>query len=122
MAQTLEVRTLSGSTNGRGIKVTGTNTAGAVTVHTAINATGDLDLVTLYAQNDDADGETRTLTVEWGGTTDPDDLIVLPIPCKVGPVLVAWQMPIAGGLVIKAFADEANDVVLFGSVVRVDTA
>lgn len=122
MAQTLEVRTLSGSTNGRGIKVTGTSTAATVTVHTAINASGDLDLVTLYAVNADADGETRTLTVEWGGTSSPDDLIILPVPCKVGPVLVAWQMPIAGGLVIKAFADEADDVILFGSVVRVDTA
>jgi hypothetical protein len=25
-------------------------------------------------------GETRTLTIEWGGTTDPDNLIVVPVP------------------------------------------
>jgi hypothetical protein len=121
MAQTLELQRLSGSTNGRGIKVTGTGTGSTVTVHTASSTSGVVDMVTLYAQNDDADGETRTLTVEWGGTTDPDDLIVVPVPCKVGPVLVAWQLPISGGLVVKAFCDEANDCVLFGSVVRVTT-
>lgn len=120
MADTYTIEKLSGSTDGKAIKVTGTNTAGSVTIHTAGAGSGDIDLVTLYAQNNDADGETRTLTLEWGGTSDPDNLIVVPVPCKVGPVVVCDRLPIMNSLVVKAFADEANDVQIMGFVSRVD--
>jgi hypothetical protein len=119
MAQTVSRIILSGSTNGLGIKVTGTATAGAVTVHTAVSGTTSYDLVTLWAQNNDADGETRTLTIEFGGTTDPDNLIIVPVPAKVGPVLVCDALPLRNALVVEAFADEANDVQIYGSVLRV---
>lgn len=119
MAQTISRIILSGSTNGLGIKVTGTSTAATVTVHTAISGTTSYDLVTLWAVNNDGDGETRTLTVEFGGVTDPDHLIILPVPCKVGPVLVATELPLRNGLIVKAFSDEANDVQVYGSVLRV---
>jgi hypothetical protein len=119
MPQTFSQEVLSGSTNGLGIKVTGTTTGGAVTVHTAISGTTSFDLVTLWAQNNDADGETRTLTIEFGGTTDPDNLIVVPVPAKVGPVLVAQRLALRNGLVVKAFSDEANDVQIYGEVQRV---
>lgn len=108
---------LSGSTDGRGIKVAATATAGTL-IHTA-HAT-DLDLITLWAQNNDADGETRTLTLEWGGVTSPDDLIIISVPCKAGPVVLTDRMPLTGGLVVGAFADEANDVIIFGLVTRID--
>lgn len=119
MAQTVSNELLSGSTNGLAVKVTGTGTGSSVTVHTAISGTTSYDLVTLWAQNNDADGETRTLTVEFGGTTDPDNLIVVPVPCKVGPVLVCTRLPLRNGLAVKAFADEANDVQVYGEVQRV---
>lgn len=119
MAQTVSNELLSGSTNGLAVKVTGTGTVSSVTVHTAISGTTSYDLVTLWAQNNDADGETRTLTVEFGGTTDPDNLIVVPVPCKVGPVLVCTRLPLRNGLAVKAFADEANDVQVYGEVQRV---
>lgn len=108
---------LSGSTNGLGVKVTGISAAADVTVHTA-HATS-LDFVTLWAVNQDADGETRTLTIAFGGETDPDNLISVPIPAKVGPVMIADRLPITGSLVIGAWADEANDVMVYGHVVRV---
>ena len=117
---TYSIEKLSGSTDGKGIKVTGTATGASVTIHTATSGSGDIDLVTLYAQNNDADGETRTLTIEWGGTTDPDNLIIVPVPCKVGPVLVCDRLPIMNSLVVKAWADEANDVMVYGTVQRVD--
>lgn len=119
MAQTVSKIVLSGSTNGLGIKVTGTATGASVTVHTAIAGTTSFDLVTLWAQNNDADGETRTLTIEFGGTTDPDNLIIAPVPCKVGPILLFTDLPLRNTLVINAFADEANDVMVYGSVLRV---
>jgi len=119
MAQSFSKEILTGSTNGLGIKVTGTSTAATVTVHTAISGTTSFDLVTLYAQNDDADGETRTLTIEFGGASDPDNQIVVPVPCKVGPVLVCEQLPLRNALTVEAFADEANDVMIYGYVDRV---
>lgn len=117
---TYSIEKLSGSTDGRGIKVTGTTSGAAVTVHTATANAGDIDLVTLFAVNQDADGETRTLTLGWGGTTDPDHLVTLTIPCKVGPVMVCDRLPLLNGLVIGAWADEANDVMIYGHVQRVD--
>lgn len=119
MAQAFTHEILSGSTNGLAIKVTGTATGASVTVHTAISGTTSRDEVWIYAQNNDADGETRTLTLEFGGTTDPDNLIITPIPCKAGPVLVCPGLPLRNSLVVKAWSDEANDVQLYGYVNRV---
>lgn len=119
MPQSFSHEILSGSTNGLGIKVTGTSTAATVIVHTAVSGTTSRDEVWLWAQNNDADGETRTLTIEFGGTTSPDNLIIVPIPCKSGPVLVIPGLPIRNALVIKAFADEADDVQMYGYVNRV---
>jgi len=116
MPQSFSKELLSGSTHGSFVTISGTNSAGANTIHTAISGTTSFDLVTLYACNIDADGETRTLTVEWGAT---GDTIVVPIPCKVGPVLVCEQLPIRNSLVVEAFADEASDVEIFGWVDRV---
>ena len=67
MAQSFELLRLSGSTDGQAIDVAAiaAGTA-ATTIHTAhASAT---DLITIYATNNDADGETRTLNLLWGGT------------------------------------------------------
>lgn len=119
MTQAFTHEVLSGSTNGLAVKVTGTATGASVTVHTAIAGTTSRDEVWLWAQNNDADGEARTLTIEFGGTTDPDNLIIVPVPCKAGPVLVVPGFPLRNGLVVKAWADEANDVQVYGYVNRV---
>lgn len=118
MAQAFTHEVLSGSTNGLGIKITATATAGT-TVHTAITGMTSRDEVWLWAQNNDADGETRTLTIEFGGTTDPDNLIIVPIPCKAGPVLIVPGLPLRNGLTVAAFADEASDCIVYGYVNRV---
>lgn len=118
MAQAFTHEVLSGSTNGLGVKVTGTGTGSTVTVHTAISGTTSRDEVWLWAQNNAASA-TRTLTIEFGGTTDPDNLIIVPIPAKAGPVMVVPGFPLRNGLVIKAFADGANDVQVYGYVNRV---
>jgi len=107
---------LSGSTDGKGIKVTGTSSGASVTIHTAASGTTNMDEIFLFAQNNDADGETRTLTIEFGGTADPDNLIILPIPCKAGLVPICEGLLLQNAQVIKAFADEANDVQIYGYV------
>jgi hypothetical protein len=116
---TYSIEKLSGSTDGKGVKVAATSTPGT-TIHTATSGAGDIDLVSLWAVNNDADGETRTLALEWGTTTAADGNIVVNVPCKAGPVFICDRLPIMNSLVVTAFADETNDVLIFGHVQRVD--
>lgn len=118
MATTYSIELLSGSTNGKGIKVTGTTSAADVTIHTAVAGTTDIDLVTLWAFNSSTD--TVTLTIAWGAETSPDNLLLIPIPANQGPVPIADRMPLQNGLVIGAWAVTANVVMVYGRVERVD--
>lgn len=117
---TMSKQTLSGSTNGRGIKVTtvapidGSDT----TIHTAVTGTSDTDLITLYAYNDDT--VSRRLELGWGGTSDPDDLIIQDIPSRAGLVLVTADLPLRNSLVVVASAETANVIVIYGYVNRID--
>jgi hypothetical protein len=108
---------LSGSTNGRGIKVAATATAGT-TIHTT--GTAAIDEVWLYAYNSDT--AAVLLTVEWGGTTVPDDNIKLSIPAASGLTLVVPGLilaPSGSGLTVAAFAASANKIVITGYVNRI---
>lgn len=105
---------LSGSTHGRGIKVVATATAGTL-IHTGQASTTLSDIVTLYAYNSDT--VAKALTLEWGGVTAPDDNIVVDVPPKgAGLIPVAIDLLVRNSLVIRAFCETANVVVLFGFV------
>jgi hypothetical protein len=108
---------LSGSTNGKGIKVAATATAGTL-IHTAIAGTSSEDEIWLYAHNTSA--SIVKLTLEWGGVTSPDDLIEVNIPVDgTGLVLVAPGILLQNGLVVRAFAATANVINIFGYVNRI---
>ena len=109
---------LSGSTHGRAIKIAATATAGTL-VHTATSSTTDCDVVTLYAFNSSASAV--NLTIEWGGVSDPDDLIKLSIPATSGLTLVCPDLVIRNSLVVRAFAGTTNVVTVQGFVNRVAT-
>ena len=111
---TIARQLLSGSTNGRGVKVAATATPGT-TIHTA-HATS-LDEVWLWCVNTDT--AARKLTVEFGGTTSPDDLIEVAIPSESGLVLVSPGLTVTGGVVVRAFAATANVLVVMGHVNRI---
>ena len=116
---TFERIVLSGSTDGRAIKVAATATAGT-TIHTGSTTTSVLDEIWLYAMNTDTTA--RKLTIEWGGTTSPDDLIEVTIPAEAGLTLVAPGLMIKGNstaLVVRAFAATANVVTIHGYVNRI---
>lgn len=115
---------LSGSTDGRGILVTPTATAGE-TIHTGSATTSTRDEIWIYAYNSHTSAV--DLTLEWGGVTSPDDLIRQTIPLA-GAGVYAGLIPVVEGLVIKgnatplvikAFASVADKVVLFGYVNRI---
>lgn len=103
---------LSGSTHGRGIKVAASSTPGT-TIHTGQASTTLTDVVTLYATNTDT--VTRRLTLEWGGTTSPDDNLIFDLPPKSTIPIVA-DLIIRNSLVIKGFADVANVVIVHGFI------
>lgn len=107
---------LSGSTDGRGIKVAATATPGT-TIHTGSATAADIHRITLYAVNTDT--VSRTLTLEWGGTSAPDDTITYTLAASSGLVLVAPGLLIKGNatpLVVKAFASTTNVVIVHGEV------
>lgn len=106
---------LNGSTNGRQIKITATATPGT-TLHTATSTAGELDEVWLWAVNSDT--VSRKLTIEWGGTTSPDDTKEITIPAESGDFLVIPGLPVTGSVVVRAFAAAANVVLCSGYVNR----
>jgi len=116
MATTVSRIPLSGSTHGRGIKIAATATAGTL-LHTATSSATDCDVVTLYAHNSSA--SSVNLTIEYGGVSSPDDLIILAIPASTGLTLVVPDLVIRNSLVIRAFAGTTNVVMVHGFVNRV---
>ena len=108
---------LSGSTHGRGIKITGTTSEGANTIHTATSTAGVIDEVWLYCYN--SGSSPIILYLCLGGTTDPDDIVKITIPTQTGDILVLAGECFNGGVVIKAYAQTANYLVIRGYVNRI---
>lgn len=106
---------LSGSTDGRPVKVAATSIGSGTTIHTNGSGSTLFEWISIWASNPDT--ADHVLTLGWGGTSDPDDLIVVTIPAKSGLVPVVIGMPLRNSLVVKAAADSANKVVLVGKVV-----
>lgn len=105
---------LSGSTDGRGVKVVATASAGT-TIHTA-HAT-NLDEIWLYAYN--SHSASVVLTIQYGGTSTPDDDIKVTIPSQQGLILVVPGLILTNSLVVKAYAGTANVIILTGFVNRI---
>ena len=113
---TYSKRLLSGSTQGKGIKVAATATAGTL-IHTAVAGTADMDEIWVYAYNSHTSAV--VLTLEWGGASAPDDNIVLSISSKAGLVLVAPGLLLQNELVLRAFAATTNVITIHGYVNRI---
>ena len=109
---------LSGSTDGKGIKVTSNLAGSGVTVHTAVSGTTDFDEVWLYAYN--SDSASVNVTVEFGGTTSPDNTITQSVPAQSGLYLLIPGFPLQNAAVISAYASKQNVVSLYGFVNRID--
>jgi hypothetical protein len=109
---------LSASTSGRPIKVVQTASSGD-TIH-ATSGSASIDEVYLYANN--TDSVTRTLTIQWGGTSSPDDNIVVGIAPQSGIFLVVPGLILVdtgSALTIRAFASAANVINITGYVNRI---
>jgi hypothetical protein len=99
--------------------------AATATTGTTIHATGTsssiIDEIWLYAVNSDTTN--RKLTIEFGGTSSPDDLIELTVTAESGLVLVVPGLVLAGtgsaARTVTAFAATANVISIGGYVNRI---
>jgi len=108
---------LSGSTNGKAIKLAATATPGTL-VHTSVSGLVDYDEAWLYATNNHT-GDVD-LTIEWGGVASPDDIVEITIPAKTGLYLVIPGLVLQNGLIVRAFASVTNVISVFGWVNRIE--
>lgn len=113
-------RKLSASNDGRGLKVAATTTPGTL-IHTALNniAANEWDEAWISAIN--TSGSPVKLTIEWGGTAAPDDLIEITIPAESGLTTIIPGLVLQNGREVRAFADAANVIILHGYVNRYDS-
>ena len=113
MATTITRLPFSGSADGQGIKVAATASPGTL-VHTA-HATAT-DEVWLWCVNSSASAV--KLTVQFGGTTDPDDSIEATIAPESGLFLIVPGLVLSNSKVVRAFAATANVLAVHGYVNR----
>ena len=90
---------LSYSTDGLGIPVVEVTDPGTYLHAMDTDDSADYDEVWLYACN--TDSTDRKLTLEFGGTTAPDDLVEVTIGAEAGWVLVCPGILLQNSLVVK---------------------
>jgi hypothetical protein len=108
---------LSGTpADGRPIPVAATATPGTL-IHTAHASAKDE--IWLWVSN--VTGGAATLTIEWGGVTDPGDHLVkaLSIPANSSLVLVVPGIPLMNSKVVRAFSGTASALNINGFVNRI---
>lgn len=105
---------LSGSTDGKQIKIAATATAGTL-LHTA--DVTDLDEIWLYFVNSGA--VPVKVTIEWGEATAPDGHIEFFVQPESGYVNAVAGLPLTNSLEVRAFAGTADVVMASGYVNRI---
>ena len=108
---------LSGSTDGKGILVTGTDSTGATTIHTVINSVTSMDEVWLYVQNNHTTD--LELTIEFGGTSI-ENLIKKTITFKDGLICVVPGLILNNNIDIKAYTSVDSVLSITGYVNRIN--
>lgn len=113
---------LSGSTEGKAIKVSATTSGSAgTTIHATGTSATIQDEVWLYAYNSSASAD--VLTVQWGGVTAVDNEIKLSIPATSGLTLVVAGLTLTGtgsaANTISAYAGTTDVITVSGYVNRI---
>jgi len=111
---------LSGSTQGKAIKVAATASTGT-TIHATGTSSTIIDEIWLYAYN--SSSSLVTLTIQYGGTTAVDDDIRLDLPPTSGLTLVVPGLILTGtgaaANTVRAYAGTSNVVTISGYVNRI---
>jgi hypothetical protein len=119
---TFEKVLLSGSTQGKAIKVAATTSGSAgTTIHATGTSSSIIDEVWLYAYN--SSSSAVVLTVQWGGVTAVDNETKISIPATSGLTLVIPGLILTGtgsaANTIAAYAGTTNVVTVSGYVNRI---
>lgn len=111
---------LSGSTQGKAIKVAATASTGT-TIHATGTSSSVIDEIWIYAYN--SDSSARLLTVQYGGTTAVDDDIKVTVPPQSGLTLVVPGLTLTGtgtaANTVYAYAATSNVITISGYVNRI---
>lgn len=111
---------LSASSTGTAIKVAATSSPGTTIHSTGTSATIE-DEIWLYAYNSSASAV--LLTVQFGGTTTPDNDIKITVPSQVGLTLIIPGLILTGtgaaASSVLAYAATTNVITLTGYVNRI---
>ena len=108
---------LSGSTDGKGIQVTGTSATAGTVIHTAVTGSAQsVDEIFLWAYNTATTD--RTLSISWGSTGPGTEWNYCVTAETDGLHLVAPGLVLKNELVVKAYATVANAMHIFGYVNR----
>jgi hypothetical protein len=113
---------LSGSTQGKAIKIAATTSGSAgTTIHATGTSATTIDEVWLYSYNSSA--SSVVLTIQWGGVTAVDNEIKLTIPATSGLTLVIPGLILTGTgsavNTIAAYASTTNVITISGYVNRI---
>ena len=113
---------LSGSTQGKAIKVAATTSGSAgTTIHATGTSSSIIDEVWLYAYN--SASTATALTIQWGGVTAVDNEVKITIPPTTGLTLVIPGLTITGtgsaANTIAAYAATTNVITISGYVNRI---
>jgi hypothetical protein len=107
-----------GAADGTGIKLD-IDSGAYTTIHTSsAGQAGHIDEIWLYGSN------THTsdikVTLQFGGSDDPDDIIEITVGAEAGLVLLVPGLVLKGnGLVLKGAAAVASKVTVFGYINRI---
>jgi len=110
-------RMLSGSTDGRGILVAATATPGTL-LHTALASQSGNEWDEVWLRVTNSSGSAVQLTIEFGGTTAPNDQIKITVPSQSGLTDVVLGHVLQNGAIVRAFAATANVLIVHGFVNR----
>lgn len=113
---------LSGSTQGKAIKVAATTSGSAgTTIHATGTSSSIIDEVWLYAYN--SSSSAVVLTIQWGGVTAVDNETKLSIPATSGLTLVIPGLILTGdgttATTTRAYAGTTNVITVSGYVNRI---
>lgn len=110
---------LSGSTNGKSVLIDQTAIATGTTIHTAVAGTASYDEIYVWITN--TSGSAVTLTIGFGGVTDPDNLIckALSIPANSPPIPVLTGQVLQNSLIVKMAAGTGSVLLATGFCNRI---
>jgi len=113
---------LSGSSQGKAIKIAATTSgSNGTTIHATGTSSSIIDELWLYAYN--SASTATALTIQWGGITAVDNEVKITIPATTGLTLVIPGLILTGdgttATTTRAYAGTTNVITVSGYVNRI---